>query len=1179
MKEKIQLLSKGVFDYENPNIEVSETSLLMDIESGSRYEGCLNVISRNHVEIRAEVFTSGQQMQCRENSIIGENCEIHYCFDSSALEAGETAEGYIYIVSNGGEITIPYRARIQPPYADTSTGRINDLDQFAQLARENWSEALKIFCSPDFKNIFLNDKRNRRTYDALMRGEDPSQAMEEFLCTSRRKKTVRITVSQDRIECEDIQRAVNGRLMIEKNTWGRVRIRVSFEGDFLTIYKHVITEEDFLGSYYQLEYEVRPGSLITSTGKIILDTFDQHVEIPVLCTRIKRKEGGVSGSHIVKKSWLDLNRIYISMQLDRISREQALTEARQAVDGCVNNSKDSIYRVVEAHYLVMSGSPETAGNILDRVNGRELRYRSAVDYCYYLYVNAKRREDDQYTDYVRDTIRFYAEGQCRDRWEPAYMLMLLNNDVQKHPASALAVIRRAYEGGMPGGCIFAEAAKIISNDPSLIREMDGFTVSLMLWGVRHDCFGRDVIMRFADLASRMKSCHVQCMNTLMGLCRIYETKNLLTAVLHLLILGDKREQKYHEWYELGIRSAIRMPGLYEYFMASLDIKTCTWLPESVLIYFQFDNQLDEEQKAFLYRYVIEHREEYGRISDAYSGIIEAFALEELRNGKMSADLSVLYNYYLRSEEITSYVVRMLPDVIFKQQVYCAHSGVRSVIVDYAESDRERVYPVTGGYAYVDIFMDDYRLMFADENGGRHMASVEYGIKRLMDPAKYVRECYEQCGDNEMILMNRSERALKYQIVDDASIRTYTNVLRLDDVSLSYRKSILNSLIDYYYDNYEGETLEKYLLQIDLRLLDGRERCHIIEYFIQRGLYQRAYDAVTTYGPYGIQDKRIMRLTSRMIREKNFEEDSMLISLAYLVFSKGKYDETILEYLVDYYTGTVSNMLSVWISCAEFEVPADGIEDRILSTALFAETMVAQTGDVFASYYNRHQADRIVKAYLSYYSYHFLLGDAGVRDEVFRIMEIELDMMDQSRDTCSMALLKYYAGLDHIPAEYLERLRGEVAGFMDRGMFLPFFKKFMGTAEVPEELADAVYTEYHTGPGHTVKIFYRIPGGENTEFCDKIMKQVFPGIYISMFRLYGPEELEYYITDSGPDKTIKTGMMTAGQERKREGSPLTGMDQVNRMYDYLDFHDDLRLDNALRDYERLDRLSDVLFDLK
>ena len=81
--------------------------------------------------------------------------------------------------------------------------------------------------------------------------------------------------------------------------------------------------------------------------------------------------------------------------------------AREDINGCLNNSRDILFKVVEADFLREEGKNEEAQKVLDGINGRELRYRSAVAYSYFLYVNALCRQDEHYTEYVRDSIQFY----------------------------------------------------------------------------------------------------------------------------------------------------------------------------------------------------------------------------------------------------------------------------------------------------------------------------------------------------------------------------------------------------------------------------------------------------------------------------------------------------------------------------------------------------------------------------------------------------------------------------------------------------------------------------------------------------------------------------------------------------------------------------------------------------
>ena len=132
------------------------------------------------------------------------------------------------------------------------------------------------------------------------------------------------------------------------------------------------------------------------------------------------------------------------------------------------------------------------------------------------------------------------------------------------------------------------------------------------------------------------------------------------------------------------------------------------------------------------------------------------------------------------------------------------------------------------------------------------------------------------------------------------------------------KNILKNLIEYYCDNYEGETLERYLIGLDIGLMSSESRAQIIEYYIQRGLYEKARDAIRTYGFERIQDKKLMRLCSRLVRSKNFEKDDLMVNMAWTAFSFGKYDDVILEYLNRHFIGTTEQLYSIWKSAFDFE---------------------------------------------------------------------------------------------------------------------------------------------------------------------------------------------------------------------------------------------------------------------
>ena len=102
-----------------------------------------------------------------------------------------------------------------------------------------------------------------------------------------RKGKIELKIVRDSIEFSDVTEMFSERLVIEKNQWGYQKLFVETIGDFIQVYKKEVTTEDFLGSYYELEYMIDPSLFTTGNnyGKIIVRTQFQTLEITISCLR------------------------------------------------------------------------------------------------------------------------------------------------------------------------------------------------------------------------------------------------------------------------------------------------------------------------------------------------------------------------------------------------------------------------------------------------------------------------------------------------------------------------------------------------------------------------------------------------------------------------------------------------------------------------------------------------------------------------------------------------------------------------------------------------------------------------------------------------------------------------------------------------------------------------------
>ena len=84
-----------------------------------------------------------------------------------------------------------------------------------------------------------------------------------------------------------------------------------------------------------------------------------------------------------------------------------------------------------------------------------------------------------------------------------------------------------------------------------------------------------------------------------------------------------------------------------------------------------------------------------------------------------------------------------------------------------------------------------------------------------------------------------------------------------------------------------------------------------------------------------------------------------------------------------------------------------------------------------------------------------------------------------------------------------------------------------------------------------------------------------GIYTKGFQLFSGESLTYRILDEDGKDTGEHGTLTL--DREAQGAvPGNGKEEIDRMRDYLAFHDDLAMDEAMVDHERLDERQKSFF---
>lgn len=1186
MKEKVERLAKGVFEFETPGILLSEEELVITVDAGKNYTGSFIVKNNKNTPVKGILYSSNELFHLEQSRFTERENEIQYTFYGENMSPLETVKGEVCIVSDCGEILLPFTVNIEAPYLDSSLGKIKDLFNFTNLARTDTAEAIKLFKSSEFKEILIHhDVKFLLLYQNIIKSRSTNQAMEEFLIAIRKKIPVNISVDKTVLHYEIRSESMMDKITLIKDNWGYVKINVSTDAPFLIPEHKIIWTENFVGNTYPLEFVLNPSAMRPGNnfGRILLASPHGTITVEICCHKNKTGTDKKTEHKKIKQYRYKLTENYLRFRMNRlplkeyVSDTETLLERLIALDG----SNQDFYQLLRIHLLIISGEDMRAGEKLQNYaeTAQRVKETDVPFYCGYLYLQALLNKEAVSITEALQTIRGRYESDSRD-WKLLWFLLYIDKKYDINKVLKLEDIKEQYANGCRSPILYFEAAVIFNEEPSLLHELQEFEFQVLNWSIKNDYITEEAAMQFTYLAGKKKFFSRAVHHCLEKLYPKYRNKDILTAICSHLIKGQQRSNRYFTWYRESVEEQLRITELYEYYMYSVNENPDTVLPQQILLYFIYNSSLNDRKKAYLYAYIVKHKESLPAMYRSYLKRIEQFVLKQLAAHNINSNLALLYEEILAVQSMTPDMAAELPYVMFKHEIICNNPNMKGVLVVHKEMQEEVFLPFSSGTAYADIYTEDAEIFLVDGSDNRYSATAEYILNKLMHWEYYINTCFEMKVKHPMVLLNLSEKVQTYLKFDAQSIDIRKQILDIKGLDDGYYNKINLDLVSYYYDNFEGELLESYLHRIKLQSLNKADRTKVIELFIIRDLYDKALTALMEFGFQEVAVKRLIKLCSALFQRNGTDEENngILVSLAYHIFRDGKYNEEILDYLVKNFFGTTGEMYELWVAASGFEMETGSLEERLLGQMLFAESYITNSLAVFLSYYKKSTNHKLIRAFLTYNAYKYLVMDRVIQPELFPIMKRELTC--EENEVCMLALLKQLSQEDSLNEGEKELVEYNLHKMIQKGILLPFFKKFQNSVTLPPRIIDRIYVEYITNPSHKVTIHYRQEGKDGADdFIIEEMKNVYLGIHVKEFILFYSENIQYYITEEEEQGQIAiTESVNVELDHNMKLEEDTRYNHLNFMLTALEVQDDKTLLESLSSYYKINYVTDKLFHL-
>lgn len=1180
VRARIGQIAAGRFNGTKPILAFSEETIDLSVIEGRSEAGSFVIESTNQIKICGIVYSTNPRMECLNPHFEGEKVRIRYQFNSKGLTEGDACEGKFVIVCNQIEYSLSFCARITRLYAEASTGAVKSLDDFTRLAASNWDEAYHLFYNRNFLNtIPYGNVYERLTYEGFACARPSGQNMEEFLIGVNKKQPVSISVDKS----EDIFMASkepqSGCFTITKDNWGYTEIRLRTDCEFIKLSKPVLTLDDFIGKTYLYEYIIDASAMHAGRnfGRIYIDGVYQSFTIDITAG-VRDDDGSISDIAVtkdIKECMVGIMELYTSFRLKRIVTGVWANETISILNHLHALVPDEhMYELMKAQAFIINRQRQEAKWILDDFKHSNPDKKAPI-WGYYLYLMTLLEREPSYVDNMTHEVEliFYENP---DSVLLFWVLLFLRDQYFDDSAGKLKDIKYWVLRGCSSPYLYIEAYYLISQDPYLIKELSVFELRILSWAVKKKALTKDLagaIFEAVDLAGGFDNRVYELLTAAYEICPEAEYVGIICSYL---IKGHKNDTCFHKWFELGIENKLRLTGLYESYLITMDDRQISPVPKIIQMYFSFDNKLPYRKLAVLYNNIIAAKETEPEVYHKYRKAMGRFAMDQAQLRHIDDNLAVLYEDMLELGFINEELSAAFSDIIYTYKLIVFDKRIVRAIIYQNEMKEPQIVPVTDQCAYFELFSNDYVILFEDSRGYRYVKSISYRLQRLMDAEKYLDRCISLSPDRPQYIVSHFKHVRDYSDFTKDDLKLFKPVFYSESFSDSYKAVMGYRILKYCQLHDYEDYVRPFLQSINFDTLQKDARKYLIDMLVSNRLYEKAYDMAMEYGIDMLAAASQVVLCENALKVQHVDDDFM-VQLAISAFKTGKYSDLVLKYLCENYTGPTDELINLWHAADKFSISSMKLDERILEQGIYTQIEPEKISDIFMEYYKRAGNEKLILAYISLVAHGYLHSGRCKADFIFDIIEKRYIGNRTLNDACQLALLKHFAEKTDITQAELEIEDTLLKYYIYNNMYFDFFARLDYRLLEKYFLYDKAFLQYESTPGtHVVLHYSRDEDGE--EFNSEDMVEMYDGIYVKTFVIFFGELIRYYITEEH-DNSIEVKESNRLTCNNIPGdNDHSRYNLINEMIISDTLSDETTLKSNIDEYKRLDAATKQLFKL-
>ena len=758
-----------------------------------------------------------------------------------------------------------------------------------------------------------------------------------------------------------------------------------------------------------------------------------------------------------------------------------------------------------------------------------------MEYVKYLYT---KREDD------RTRLAMLVQGYEEHGYHSALIFAVGIHVDERYDSVPLLVAdtKEKIRKGNYSPVLFSLLMQCYEQDHSVLKELEREDVRALHYGARNGLISRELSVNISFLAQTIKGFDELLFSVLTKLYERYGQIDTLVVICEMLIRNEKRSKKYFPWFERGVQNHLRITELFEYYMYAMSGDEIEDLPESVVVYFQFENHLSDRYKAKLYTYIIRNKETKANYYNMFRDNIHKYGLMQLMKHRINYDLGMIYRDILLEREWNVQWATDLPYVMFTHILQCDNDQMDAVVVVHPEIKDEIIYQLHKGKTHIQLYTPDAIILFVDKKGHYHCGTIDYTIDSLFPMEDCSDVCYDSGSEHYGMLCHMAVKALRQPKLTEKHAEVIEKVLDGEYLRTHAEGTANVKLYDYYRSC--GDT-EKMLNILDRIVPQDIKPDRVGEFAaacIYRGLYDKALNLLKRSNTVQCEEKALLMLVQQQMNEKNNDFSPNVLKWCEHLYRKGVYEPCVLQYLLSYYMGSTKTLTSVYLkSKGILEFTLDDVcRERLLGQVLFAGADPMPYEKLFNDYYDNGKNRVLVKAFMSYYAYEYLMERIELSENL--LMKIQKEAFYVKDDVMVLAMLYYFSKCSEWTEKQREFIEISLEKFAADARLFRFMKDFVGKISLPYEIENSNIVEYRSGT--TQNVYLHLEDGEgNTKVV--LMRNIFDGVYSYPLLLFEGEEMKIHIREEETGRETEPVVLKGEAATDRKGSFFQMMNRVIR----------------------------------